>query len=125
MKYGLIAHGAEVDIRSFSLVRAHFDGISSKDVSRNSIFSHHFLLHVFQGSPSNKSYGVLGMGNSSCRSSFGSNYPYYLCDHLATRRCWFEGPLPGLEGLLLAGGRGHTVGSNGSFIVHAFLAFHD
>ena len=65
MKYGLIAHGVEVDLRSFSLVRAHFDGLSSEDVSWNSIFSHHFLLHIFWVPPSNpmychRSYGVLG-----------------------------------------------------------------
>ena len=65
MKYEVIAHGVEVDLRSFSLVRAPFDGLSYEDVSSNSIFSHHFLLHIFCVPTSNpmychRSYGVLG-----------------------------------------------------------------
>ena len=46
MRYELIAHGAKVDLRSFPSVRAHFDGLSSEEVSRNSTFSYYFLLHV-------------------------------------------------------------------------------
>ena len=33
IKYGLIARGAEVDLRSFSSIRTHFDNLSSKEVS--------------------------------------------------------------------------------------------
>ena len=63
IKYGLIAHGAEVDLKSFSLVRAHFDGLSSDEVSKDPIFSHYLLLHLSQDSSSNpmcchKSFGV-------------------------------------------------------------------
>ena len=46
IKYGLIAHEAEVDLKSFSLVRAHFDGLSSDEVSKDPIFSHYLLLHL-------------------------------------------------------------------------------
>ena len=46
MKYGLIAHGAKVDLRSFSSVRAHFNGLSLEEVSKNSTFSCYFILHV-------------------------------------------------------------------------------
>ena len=64
MRYGLIAHGAKVDLRSFPSVRAHFDGLSSEEVSRNSTFFYYFLLHVSQGPLSDlmcchRSYGVL------------------------------------------------------------------
>ena len=66
MRYELIAHGAKVDLRSFPSVRAHFDGLSSEEVSRNSTFSYYFLLHVSKGPLSDpmcchRSYGVLGM----------------------------------------------------------------
>ena len=54
MKYWLIARGAAVDLRSFSSVMAHFDELSSEDVSINSIFYHHILLHIFWGPPSNR-----------------------------------------------------------------------
>ena len=33
MKYGLITHGAEVDLKSFSLVRIHFGRLSFEEVS--------------------------------------------------------------------------------------------
>lgn len=38
--YGLIAHGAEVDLKSFFLVKDHFNGLSSDEVSKDPIFSH-------------------------------------------------------------------------------------
>lgn len=65
VKYSLITLGARVDLRSFTLVRAYFNEISSEEVSRDLNFSHYILFHVFQGFPSNHmschmSYGILG-----------------------------------------------------------------
>ena len=47
MKYGFIAYGEEVDLRSFPSIAANFDGLFSEEVSKNSTFSYCFLLHVF------------------------------------------------------------------------------
>ena len=47
MKYSLITRGMEVDLRSFPSVKAHFNELSSEEVSKDPTFSHYFLLHVF------------------------------------------------------------------------------
>ena len=40
MKYGLITHGAGVDLRSLPLVKAHFNELSFEEMSKDTTFSH-------------------------------------------------------------------------------------
>ena len=35
-----------MDLESFSLIRAHFDGLSSDEVCKDPIFPYYLLLHI-------------------------------------------------------------------------------
>ena len=61
-----------------------------------------------------------------CHWSYGAHRPTFpLWDHLALRRCWLEGTLPGGEGTLPVGGWGCPTNFDGPFGVYTCLTFHD
>ena len=83
VKYGLIARGVDMDLRSFSTVKAHFNGLSSDKVSKDSAFSYHFfcmfpriLLLNLCVATGHMEY--LGKCTSCCGSCFGSGCPHYF-----------------------------------------------
>ena len=101
IKYGLITHGAEVDLKSFSLVRIHF-GFTL-------IFPYYFLLHAFRILHlilrAIISYlESIGRCSCYCRLKLGGCYHHHFRDHPACRGCRSEGSLLGRERILLVGG---------------------
>ena len=60
-----------------------------------------------------------------CGPKLGGSCHHRFRDHPTSRRCWFEGPLLGGEGMLPVSGWGCAAGFDGSFIVHSCPTFHD
>ena len=94
MKYVLIARGEEVNLRSTTSIRAHFDGLSSNEVSKDPTFFCMFprvlLLSLWVVIGHMES---LGRCSSYCGPCFGSGCPCYFWDHSTFGGCWSEGPL--------------------------------
>ena len=94
VKYVLIARGEEVNLRSTTSIRAHFDGLSSNEVSKDPTFFCMFprVLLLSQWVVIGH-MDSLGRCSSYCGPCFGSGCPCYFWDHSTFGGCWSEGPL--------------------------------